>query len=70
MGLKLNYLDGQTPLDEEEKNGLRIPTIAIRQELDEFEQQNIEEAMLWVLNKSLNAEIVLTEKFICDLRSF
>jgi Fic-DOC domain mobile mystery protein B len=67
MGLNLNYLDGQTPLDEEEKNGLRIPTIAIRQELDEFEQQNIEEAMLWVFNKSLNAEIVLTEKFICDL---
>jgi Fic-DOC domain mobile mystery protein B len=67
MGLNLNYLEGQTPLDEEEKNGLRIPTIAIRQELDEFEQQNIEDAMLWVFNKSLNAEIVLTEKFICDL---
>lgn len=67
MGLNLNYLEGQTPLDEEEKNGLRIPTIAIRQELDEFEQQNIEDAMLWVFNKSLNAEMVLTEKFICDL---
>jgi Fic-DOC domain mobile mystery protein B len=67
MGLNLNYLEGQTPLDEEEKNGLRIPTIAIRQELDEFEQQSIEDAMLWVFNKSLNAEIVLTEKFICDL---
>jgi Fic-DOC domain mobile mystery protein B len=67
MGLNLNYLEGQTPLDEEEKNGLRIPTIAIRQELDEFEQQNIEDAMLWVFNKSLNAEIVLTEKFIYDL---
>ena len=67
MGLNLNYLEGQTPLDEEENNGLRIPTIAIRQELDEFEQQSIEDAMLWVFNKSLNAEIVLTEKFICDL---
>jgi len=67
MGLNLNYLEGQTPLDEEEKNGLLIPTIAIRQELDEFEQQNIEDAMLWVFNKSLNADIVLTEKFICDL---
>jgi Fic-DOC domain mobile mystery protein B len=63
----VNYLEGPTPLDEDEKNGLRIPTIAIRQELDEFEQQNIEDAMLWVFNKSLNAEIVLTEKFICDL---
>lgn len=67
MGLNLSYIDGQTPLDEDEKNGLLIPTIATRQELDEFEQQNIEEAMLWVFNKSFNAEIIFTEKFICNL---
>lgn len=46
MGLDLGYLDGQTPLDEDEKEGLRIPTIATRSELDEFEQQNIEQAVL------------------------
>ena len=67
MGLDLDYIDGQTPLDEDEKEGLLIKTIATRGELDEFEQQNIEDAMLWVFNKSLNAEMVLTEKFICDL---
>jgi hypothetical protein len=39
MGLDLDYVDGQTPLDEDGKEGLRIPTIATRGELDEFEQQ-------------------------------
>jgi hypothetical protein len=41
MGLDLDYIDGQTPLDEDEKEGLLIETIATRGELDEFEQQNI-----------------------------
>ena len=39
MGLDLDYTDGQTPLDEDEKEGLLMPTIATRGELDEFEQQ-------------------------------
>jgi hypothetical protein len=45
MGLTLDYKGGQTPLDDEEKEGLLIPTIATRGELDEFEQQNIEQAV-------------------------
>lgn len=40
MGLDL--IDGQTPLDEEESEGLLIPGITTRKELDEFEQFNIE----------------------------
>ena len=67
MGLDLEYINGQTPLDEDEKEGLLIQTIATRKELDEFEQQNIEEALQWVLTKSLKAETILTEKFICNL---
>lgn len=67
MGLDLEYTNGQTPLDEDEKEGLLIPTIAIRAELDEFEQKNIEEAVQWVLGKALKAETILTEKFICNL---
>ena len=47
MGLKIDYIDGQTPLDEEEKEGLRIPSITTREELDEFEQLNIEKAIQW-----------------------
>ena len=67
MGLDLEYLDGQTPLDEEEKNGLLIPTIATREELDEFEQQNIEQAIQWALGRSFKAELIFTECFIRTL---
>ncbi len=67
MGLDLDYINGQTPLDEDEKEGLLIPTIATREELDEFEQQNIEEALQWILTRSFKEETVLTEKFICNL---
>jgi hypothetical protein len=35
MGLNLEYTNGQTPLDEDEKEGLLIPTIATLEELDE-----------------------------------
>lgn len=64
MGLDLDYIDGQTPLDEDEKEGLLIKTIATRGELDEFEQQNIEQAVLWSLNRSFKADAVFTEDFI------
>jgi len=64
MGLDLGYDDGQTPLDEDEKEGLLIPTIANRGELDEFEQQNIEQAVLWSLGRSFKADVVFTEDFL------
>jgi Fic-DOC domain mobile mystery protein B len=64
MGLELDNIDGQTPLDEEEKDGLLIPTIATRGELDEFEQQNIEQAVQWTLGRSFKPETVFTEDFI------
>ncbi len=67
MGLDLTYTGGQTTLDEEEKEGLLIPTIVTRAELDEFEQQNLEEALQWVIGRSLKAETILSEKFICTL---
>lgn len=64
MGLDLDYDDGQTPLDEDEKDGLLIPTVTTRGELDEFEQQNIEEALQWIYSRKFGAETILTEKFI------
>ncbi|MEQ9302306.1 MAG: mobile mystery protein B [Marinoscillum sp.] len=67
MGLDLEYLNGQTPLDEEEKEGLLIPSIATREELDEFEQQNVEEAFQWLIGKSIKPEKFFSEKFICDV---
>jgi Fic-DOC domain mobile mystery protein B len=67
MGLDLEYISGQTPLDEEEKEGLLIPTIATRAELDEFEQQNIEEAIQWLLTRSFKPEVIFTERFVKNL---
>jgi Fic-DOC domain mobile mystery protein B len=67
MGLDLEYGEGQTPLDEDEKDGLLIPAIATRAELDEFEQQNIEKAIQWSLASSIKADTVFTENFIPTL---
>lgn len=64
MGLDADYEDGQTPLDEEEKEGLLIPSIATRGELDEFEQQNIEQALQWTLQRSFRVTEVFSEKFV------
>ncbi|MDQ3190442.1 MAG: mobile mystery protein B [Bacteroidota bacterium] len=67
MGLDLDYIDGQTPLNEDEKDGLLIPTIATRGELDEFEQQNIEQAVQWTLTRHFKQPDVFTEAFIRDV---
>jgi len=67
MGLTIEYIDGQTPLNEEEQEGLRIASITTREELDEFEQLNIEKAIQWTLGKKLKPEQLFTEKFIRDL---
>lgn len=67
MGLDLDPKDGKTPLDEEEREGLLIPTVATRGELDEFEQYNIERAVEWTLRSRFRAERVFTEPFIRDL---
>ena len=67
MGLNLTYNDGQTPLDEDEKERLLIKSIATRGELDEFEQQNIEDAIQWSLTRKFKTEQILSESFIQQL---
>lgn len=67
MGLELEYKDGQTPLSEEEKDGLLIKTITTHGELDEFEQINIQKAIEWTLTKKFTPEQVLSEEFVRDL---
>lgn len=64
MGLNLEYQEGQTPLDDDEKEGLLIPAIATRGELDEFEQQNIEQAILWTIKRTFKAEAIFREEFV------
>lgn len=67
MGLSFEYTSGQTPLDEEEKRGLKIASISLQKELDEFEQLNIEKALEWVIRTKPKQERILSEKFIKDL---
>ncbi|SNR43532.1 mobile mystery protein B [Lutibacter agarilyticus] len=67
MGLNLKYTDGQTPLDEDEKEGLKIKSITTQKELDEFEQLNIEKAVEWTIHANLKPEKIMSEKFIKDV---
>ena len=69
MGLNLKYEKGQTPLDEEEKEGLLIKVITTQRELDEFEQLNIEKAIEWTIHANLKLDKILSEKFIKKLHS-
>ena len=65
MGLE--YIDGQTPLDEDEIEGLRISSISTKSDLDQFEQLNIENAIEWTIHSNFNSDTILTEKFIKEL---
>lgn len=67
MGLDIEYIKGQTPIDEEEKDELKIKTISTRGELDEFEQANIEKAIEWSLKVNFTLEKILTIDFIKDV---
>ena len=64
MGLNFEYTDGQTPINEDECEGLHIKTISTLQELNEFEQLNIQKAIKWTLSKNHKLEQVLTETYI------
>jgi len=65
--VQYHYIEGQTPLDEDEKCDL-IPSIVSREDLDAFEQENILEARKWVMQKSVLAKLdIFTEKFILNL---
>ncbi len=65
--MELEYQDGQTPLDEDEKESLLIKTITTHGELDEHEQLNIEKAVQWTIQSRFKPEKILTEEFIKTL---
>jgi len=67
MGLNLAYHEGQTPLSEEEKEGLLIKTVTTKGELDQFEQLNIEKAIEWTIHKKFKRDQILSEIFIKKL---
>lgn len=67
MGLTFKYEPGQTPLDEDEKEGLLIKSITTHGQLNEAEQLNIEEAVTWTLRKKFGTADILSEEFLCRL---
>lgn len=65
--MQYSYIIGQTPLDEEEKQGL-IPSLITRSDLDKWEQENILEARKWLVNQSILTKYeIFREPFILDL---
>jgi len=60
-----DYPEGATPIDEDEKEGLLIPHISTREELNEWEQRNITDAYSW-LDRTRRKDF-LSEKFIRTL---
>ena len=67
MGLDFDTTEGQTPLDEDEKEGLLIKTVTTRGELNEFEQLGVEKAIEWTLRRKLSFQQILTEDFVKEL---
>lgn len=61
----INYPPGATPLSPEELDGIKLKHISTRSELDRWEHENIQDALLW-LTKRRKGE-VLSEEFICRL---
>ncbi len=67
MGLDLDYIFGQTPLEQEELDDLKIKSITLKSELNEFEQQNIEKAVEWSMSRKFSSDEILYEEFIKKL---
>lgn len=67
MGLSLVYEYGQTALDEDEKEGLKIKSITTQKELNEFEQLNIEKALQWIIRTKPKLEKIMSEEFMKEL---
>lgn len=54
--------NGTTPLDPDEQEGLKISNIQTRGELDQVEQVNIQDGLLWL--KKQNKQDILSDTFI------
>lgn len=67
MGLKLEFKDGQSPLDDDEKDGLLVKGITLQSELDELEELNIEQAIEWLMSSPPRKDHLLTETFVRKL---
>jgi fido (protein-threonine AMPylation protein) len=60
--MEMPSLSRATSLDPGEIEGLRLPHITSRQELDRWEQENISEAEEWALGK--HRRVILSESYL------
>lgn len=67
MGLENEDIFAQTPLDENEKEGLRNTSVNTRWELDQLEQVNIEKALAWTIHHRFKEDQILNIEFIKKL---
>jgi fido (protein-threonine AMPylation protein) len=67
MGLVLPYGPGQTPLNEDETEGLLISSITTQQDLNEAEQTNVQDAVQWTLSRKFGVNDILSEGFVRGL---
>ncbi len=65
MSNLFKYPDGATPLDPDEMEGLEFKHITTRGELNQLEQANIQDGLLW-LKRKRNSD-VFTEEFLREL---
>jgi Fic-DOC domain mobile mystery protein B len=65
MTIPMDYPEGATPLDPDELGGLKFKHITTCGELDELEQANIEEGLLWLSRR--RRKDVLTDGFCIEL---
>lgn len=61
----MEYVEGETPLDLDEMDGLRFSHISTREQLNQLEQANIDDGMLW-LKRQKNPDI-LNDDFVRKL---
>jgi fido (protein-threonine AMPylation protein) len=57
--------DGATPLETEEREGLKFPHVTTRAQLDHLEQANIQEGMQWL--SRYRRDDLLQEGFVREL---
>ena len=67
MGLDNEDIFAQTPLDENEREGLKSFSVNTRWELDQLEQLNIEKAIEWTIHCRFSADQILTKEFVKKL---
>lgn len=64
--MEFDYAEDATPLDPEEKEGLKLSHVTNRDELDIWEQRNIQKAIEWIERRKKKGDI-LNEEFLCEL---